>query len=264
LSATTLVFSTLGFIAAAALATVAASAPALGLDGVAVLMAGQPGLEFVVAGAVAISAWSMNRGAERLMWMIVTLGIIGAALADTVWAYHMIIAKTDVVYPGPTDALYLVEYAAFLFVMIATARRYRVKGSYGRPVTEAATVGILAGAIVYSAIVRPGLAISGITPAVIMDVVYIALDVALLIAPSTLVVMVLLRVDDRPTVTPWLVFQGGMFVMAIADMAWFWQQTHGGAGPGGLVEFSYMVSHVLIGVSALAARDYHLAQQHAT
>lgn len=258
MSATTLTFSTLGFVAAAALTTVAVSAPALGLDGVTVLMAGQPGLEFVVAAAVAISAWSMNRGSERLMWLVVTLGILGAAVADTIWGYHSIIAKTEVPYPGPTDILYMVEYAAFALVMIATARKYRTQGSYGRPVIEAATVGIVTGAIVFATIVRPGLAMSGTNPAVIMDIVYIALDVAVLIAPSVLVVMVLLRVPDRPVVTSWLVFQAAMFVMAIADIAWFWQQARGGAGPGGLVEFSYMVSHVLVGVAALAARDYHL------
>lgn len=255
ISVTTMTMAVFGFVGSAVLTTVSTVAPSMGVRSEDFALIAQPSVELLAAIVVLFAATTMIAGRDRRMWHLVGLGVMGAAMGDALWAIYTLVLHRDIPYPGPADGLYVLEYVTFTYALLTRALRDRD----GRDLTwQWAEAFIGTGVIavgVWLVAIHPVLRAGRVSVANMMDVGYVALDLVAMILPALF--MIFSRWADRrqPSLTPWLVFGIGVFIVAGADLGWFVQNATSGWQPGSLVDFAYMVGHLTIALAAMIKRD---------
>lgn len=263
---TTLVLAVVGVGASALVASMASLR--VGGDDVASMVAlvGQPAVLFAAAAVVAVCAAGMDSRFCRFTWAAVALGVVAAAAGDLAWGYAELVEGARIAYPGPLDAVYAVEYVALAGATCAMVLSLRNRVELVWPATEALVVTAAIGVLVYYGVALPtiGAAREAASAATTASILYVAADVVLLIGPAITLLLALVRVDERALRFPWSVFAAGMLVIALSDLGWFRQEAVIGWDPGSLVDFAWMVGHVMLATAASLQLDEARARELAT
>jgi hypothetical protein len=255
-SGTTMIAVVVGLALAALLDTVGA----LGLGGpkvaATVVLYGDSAMGLLVAAVIAYVAWQLDPGEWRTTWALLAVAVFVGAVADGLWAAGEIsIVGPDLGF-NLSDGFYLLGYLIIDAAVLRWVLSRRSQIDVAWIATESLVGTAVLGLTVWVAYLAPtirSLATPGSTVGV--DGMWVALDFPFLIAPTLMLALALMRLDDDDA---WAVLRPFMFAIAIlvvADMGWFWERSHTGWAPGSLTDFAFMVSNVLIAIGALTMLD---------
>ena len=252
---------------ATTLVTVVGLSLAAGLDSLSVLGAGGTRVAIALYGdsamgelaalVIAYAVWQLEPGLTRSTWLLIGAGVFADAIGDGLWASgaaSLNSAASLGVNLG--DVFYLATYVLFAFAVVRWVAAQRERVDLAWIATESLVAAAVVGATVWVALLSPALrAQRAMTAAVAIDVGWVVADFPLLVAPTLLLALALLRLGDERLASAWFTFSVAMVLVVLADVGWFWERSHGGWAPGSLVDFAFMASNVLIAVSALTALD---------
>lgn len=200
----------------------------------------------------------------RRIWYLTAGGLGCWAGGDVIWAYYYLVIDREIPYPGVAEILYAAFYVLVLMALITALMRYRNGSDLLWPSVEAVLSAGALGLGVWVVVVRPLLSSSSeVSAGTVTDLAYIAADLGLLMVPALTLLLLSVGQFDRMGAIPWALYAGGVAMMALGDLGWFWQQSTTGWQPGSLVDFSWMAGAGLLAVAASAELDFELVRVQA-
>ncbi len=218
--------------------------------------------ELAVVAVSAMIALSVGRSfakgeALRRQWTLIGLGMLCFAAGDAVWAWIELGLGAEVPYPGLPDVFYVGEYAfigvALLLAALAYGRLLDLRIAAGFAVTAGAVMLVL----LYFGLLQPYiLGDPSIAQAeLVASTFYPVADVALLLTPSVLLLMVVSKLGSGRLGWPWWFVAGGAAVLAVSDATFSWMSASDSYVAGAIVDYGWMLAHVLLAVGACVAAD---------
>jgi two-component system cell cycle response regulator len=193
--------------------------------------------------------------ANRLAWVLIAVALAAWAGGDLLWTVWL----NDLAHPPEpsiADALYLLMYPAVyagLLLMMRTQFRH-----VGLAVWLDGLVVGLATAAVAAAVIYPDvLTASKESSAVGINLAYPLADFLLLIF-----IMVGFTLTNWRPGRQWLLLGAGLFVMAIADIVYLYQEAKGTYVSGGIVEVMWPLSMALLALAAWQPAPLPLHRPH--
>ncbi len=190
-------------------------------------------------------------------WLLIGLGMGAFAVGDTLWTYMDLVEGRVLPLPSVADAFYI---AAYFLLFAALLRVCLVHGRCmeATPVAwfSAASGTVMLG-VVWLALIEPYvLTDSALSPVGrILNSFYPTADVLLLFMPALFVAIAHARRDTDESAWPWLAVVAGTIVLGASDAGFSYLVATGGYVAGAIVDYGWIVAHVLLAVGASLAYD---------
>jgi len=189
----------------------------------------------------------------RRQWTLIGLGVASFAVGDLIWTIIEDVLHRPVPYPGPADVFYVAEYIFLGVALLSAASSYARAGKL-RP-AGLVTGGVSAAAVtLISLFLLRGIIVnsSAGTGEKLLSVFYPLADVLLLLAPAILIVAV---VGRGKMAWPWWLIAAAVVLIAASDCTYSWLEQYDLYETGHLVDYGWMLGHVMIATGASLAKD---------
>ncbi len=211
----------------------------------------------VIAGSAAVVlgvAYTFWPGEPlRRQWTLIGLGVASFAMGDLVWTIIEDVQRRPVPYPGPADIFYVAEYFFLGVALLSAALAYGRVGGMRRAGVVAALVAVAAGTPITLFLLRDILTDSTLALGEkLLSTFYPLADVLLLLAPAILIVTV---VGRGKMAWPWWLVAAAVVLIAVSDCAYSWLEQQDMYRSGHLVDYGWMLAHVMIATAASLAKD---------
>jgi hypothetical protein len=226
-----------------------AVANALGLYGDAFV-------QVLSAAVIFYAAHGISDRLARRTWQLIGVGTLLLGVGDAIWGVgHLVFGMTQ----SPifvADPFYIAGYVVLGVAMLRYAASFSDEVDLAWITTETLVFCAIMGVTLWVGLLAPAVAAAGgIAPYMAVDLMYILLDFALLLAPITYLLFVVGRLRDHTLASPWSAVALAILITIIADVVWFWERAHTGWLPGSFADFGFMASGVLMATGAMAALD---------
>ena len=200
----------------------------------------------------------------RRQWVPIGIGLLMFALGDLVYAANEMSAGGRPHSPGLPDALYALFYPLVAVGIVRAALGYRRLVRLRPLVVVSAGTGVGLMALVLLPFFRlAGPALAEDAPAAMVGLLFPAADVACVVVPALLMLLIALRMRGARLAAPWVAVALGGVLFAASDVWFLYQQWAGTYEGGHVTDAGWMVGAVLIALGASIAADINRVGQTA-
>ncbi len=215
----------------------------------------------VVTAAAGVVMWSALGFApgtpERRTWLLVAAGVGAFALGDLVWSYIEVVQRQEVPYPGLPDVFYTLQVLILGPALFLGGMAYRDRVDVRGPLllTIVATLSLVA--MVFVGFLWPYIIAD---PEVelfeaVFNVFYVVTDIVLLLGAAIFTGLVTTSARLGTQAHAWWFVVAGAAVLTLTDTAFAWITAAGTYEAGALVDYGWLLAHVLMAIGASLARD---------
>lgn len=230
-----------------------------GSDGsVAISDIGSVVIVALCATAVFLSANTLRRGERlRTTWTLVGMGVMSFAIGDLTWTVIEVGLGREVPYPGLPDLFYIAEYVFLAWALVRLVSGFRGLVDLKGPILVASVVSLGALAALWMTLLHPYvIADSSVSTAEkILSSFYPTADIVLLGLPTLVALLLVARMGAGVLARPWYAVAVGVLLLALSDATFSWMSAIQGYEGGAIVDYGWMVAHVMIAFGASLAID---------
>lgn len=210
------------------------------------------------AAAVVLLTARRYRAGEpyRRYWTLIGAGILVYAVGDLIWAFYEL-GSGDVPYPGLPDVFYFAEYVFLGAALVLAAMGYRALLDVRTPSIIAVTVCVVLAAGLWFGYLGPTVAADPGIPLIekLVSIGYPMADVFIALGPALLLFLLTRQLAGGRLGWPWLPVVLGAVMLAASDTGYALAEATGSYATGGVLEYGWMLAHVLLAFGALIGRD---------
>ena len=193
----------------------------------------------------------------RQIWLLLGIGIGCYAIGDVIWTILDVGSGfKDVPYPSVADVPYMAMYVFMGLGLLKAVKAFR-RVTYAEAALKLQIVLMLVASIaMYVFVIAPIIVDPG-SPLLqkVFGAFYPIADVVVLLGPAIFIAFVAGAIGRTQSVRHWWVLATGLAVMSVSDLAFTWLDWRGLYYSGHPVDYGWMLSLLLIAVSATLAAD---------
>ena len=225
------------------------------------LRIGGPGKTLLLAVA-AVLAWrnaaAFDRGTRvRSGWLCLFAGLCLFGLGQGSLVVNQLTHNQSVLFPSPSDILFLLSYPAFIAALVLFLRAY---ADSGLPMGDAGGRRMLVGvtallsAVIAAAALRPILLYDAPTTEKALNAAYTLCDFVMLI-PTVLLLRMTLRFPGGAVWRVWIAVLGGFLALCAGDVLFAYSTTVGLGRFEPVMDLAYIVAYGLLALGMAYQRE---------
>ncbi|WP_121661778.1 EAL domain-containing protein [Metabacillus litoralis] len=198
-----------------------------------------------------IKAYKSMSKKSKYFWLLLGIGVILTILSNTLWFKHQLFESTTL-FPDNSYFIWLLAYMFYLSALIYKVREFSLIASTSSYIFNIVVFMISATAVSAHYLIRPNILKSESFIMIITNIAYPIISLSILFV-ITILYYLIQQVKQEENMFLYLII--GFFLQVIADSYYAYQATMETYQPGGLSDFLWMVSILLIGIGGYYAKN---------
>lgn len=199
-----------------------------------------------------------ERGTQaRSGWLLLFAGLFLVCLGQAGLVANQLLQNQSILFPSPSDVLFLLSYAAFIAALLKFLRAYAESGyPIGEPAGRRALAGVTAllGAAIAIAVLRPVLLSGAPAAEKALNAAYTLLDFFLLI-PTVLLLRITLRFPGGAVWRIWIAILGGFLAICAGDILFAYSTAMGMSRLDPVVDLAYILGYGCLALGMAYQRE---------